>query len=78
MLKTKVAECQYKEYERLLREQFISGLNDSGIISEILNEVAALKDIEDHMTEHVLLWVQRVEAQRAQKSALNKMRGKRI
>ena len=33
-LRTQATECQYKEYDRLLVAQFISGLNDSGMISE--------------------------------------------
>ena len=33
---TKAAECEYKEYYRLLTEQFIGRLNDEGMIDEIL------------------------------------------
>ena len=68
------AECHYKEYNRLLTEQFISGLNDDGMIDEILKDVAMLEDIENAMSEHVLLVMHRVEAQRGQKSALNEIK----
>ena len=34
--RTKATECQYKEYDRLVTEQFISGINDNGMIDEIL------------------------------------------
>ena len=39
-LRTPATECQYKEYDRLLVAQFISGLNDSGIISERVIKVS--------------------------------------
>ena len=55
----------------MLTEQFIGQLNDGGMIDEILKEVAILEDIEDTMSERVLLFTCRVEAQRAQKSVLN-------
>ena len=35
-LRTKEAECQCKEYDRLLTEQFINVLNDNGMVDEIL------------------------------------------
>ena len=38
-------------------------------------EIATLEDIEDAISEHVLLCVHRVEAQRAWNSALNEMKG---
>ena len=57
-----MVECQYKEYDRLLIEQFISGLNDNDMIDEILKEVATLEDIEHAMHEHMLIWAYRVEA----------------
>ena len=31
---TKVAECNYKEFDRALAEQFIHGMDDEGIRSE--------------------------------------------
>ena len=45
-LRTKAADCQCKEYNRLLTEQFISGLNDDGGIIEILKEVTTLKTLK--------------------------------
>ena len=46
-LKTKAAECQYKEYDRLLTDQVISGLNNEAMTDKILKEVATLEDSED-------------------------------
>ena len=48
-----------QEYDRLVTDQFISGLNDAWMISEILKEVTTLKDIVDATSEHVLLWCAR-------------------
>ena len=39
-LQTKAAECEFKEYDRLLTEQFIGWLNDEGMIDKIVREVA--------------------------------------
>ena len=64
-LRTKSAEYECKEYDMLLTEQSISGLNDNGMIDEILGEVATIEDIEHAISEHVLLWAHRVEVQRA-------------
>ena len=41
---TKAIECEYKEYERLLKEQFIGRLNHEGMIDEILRD----SDIKGH------------------------------
>ena len=61
-LRTKEMECQYKTYDRFLTEQFISWLNDDGMINEILKEVATLEDIGNTTSEHVLLWVHKLKA----------------
>ena len=73
-LRTKAANCQYKEYNRLLTEQFINGLNDEWMVYEKLKEVAILEDTKDATCECVLLWACRVEAQRVQKSSLNEIK----
>ena len=46
-LRTRTEECYFKGYNRLLTEQFINGLNDDGMVDEILKEVAALEDNGD-------------------------------
>ena len=65
-LQTKVAECEYREYDRLLTEKFIGGHNDEGMTDEMLREVAT--------SEHILTWVHRVVVQRAQRSAFNSIK----
>ena len=67
-------ECEYKEHERLLTEQFICGLNKNGVIDEILRKVVTLEKFEDAMNEHVLIWACSVKTQKAQKAALNDIR----
>ena len=47
---TKATECKYKEYDGLLTGQFIDGINDEGMIDEILREAVTLEDIEDAMS----------------------------
>ena len=66
-LRTKSVECQCKQYIRLLTEHFIDWLNDDGMINEILTEVASLGDTEDTISEYVLLWAHRSDAQMFQK-----------
>ena len=55
-LQAKVAECENKEHNSLLTEQFINGLDDEGMINEIQREVSTLEDIEDATSETVVLW----------------------
>ena len=73
-MQTKAADCEYNKYDRRLTEQFIHGLDDEGMISEILREVSALENINDTTSKWVPLWAQRVEAQRAQKNALDNIK----
>ena len=53
-LQTEVAECAYRDPDRLLIEQFIGRLNNDGMIDEILSEVTAPENIEEATSEHVL------------------------
>ena len=57
---TKAADCDYKEYDRSLTEQFIHRPDDEDMISVILREVLTLQDSDDATSERVLLWAQRV------------------
>ena len=53
---------------------FIHGLDDEGMISEILRKVSALEDINDATSERVLIWALQVEAQRVQKEVLDSIK----
>ena len=44
-LKKQAAECDCKEYDRELIEQFMHGLGNGGMISEILRETSVMEDI---------------------------------
>ena len=70
-LQTKVAECEYREPDRLLMEQFIDGPNDDDMTDDILREVTTLEDIYHATNKHALSLTHRVEAQRAQRSIQN-------
>ena len=59
-------ECNYREVDRQLKEQFIHGLNDKCMLEEIITELTAANDDEQIISEGVLAWAKRVEAQRAQ------------
>ena len=42
---TRAAECKYKEYDKLLTEQFIGGLNNEVMIDDIFREATTLENI---------------------------------
>ena len=50
-LQTKVNEYECREYDRLLTEKFIGGLNDKGMADEILREVTILENIVELTSE---------------------------
>ena len=63
--------CNYQEVDRQLKEQFMHGLNDKGMLEEIIKELTTTKN-DDHITSGgVLAWAKRVEAQRGQVAVLN-------
>ena len=62
-LQEKVAECKYREYDRLLTEQFIGDINDKGMTNGVLREVAMLEDIEEATSECILTCPCRVGVQ---------------
>ena len=66
-----MTECEYKEYKRWLKEQFINRLVDEGKISEMLREVLTLEENDSATSERVLLGARRVEEQ---KVALNNIK----
>ena len=76
-LKTKTEKCDYIKYNRALAEQFIHGLGEEVKISETLREVSSMEDIDDAISERVLLWAKRVEAERVQKEALHSIPSQR-
>ena len=65
------AECNYKEIDCQLKEQFIHGLNNKTMLDEVIKDLTT-KYINEQMTsEDMLIWAKRVEAQRAQTAILS-------
>ena len=58
-----VAECNYREPDRQLKEQFIHGLNDRLMIDEIIRELTTKNNDEQVTREGVLTWAKRIEAE---------------
>ena len=64
-------ECNYQEVNRQLKEQFIHGLKDKGMLEEIIKDLTATKNNDCITSGGVLAWAKRVEAQTAQATVLN-------
>ena len=71
---TKGTDCEYHEYDRRLREQFIHGLDIEVMIREISRELTALKYINDATSYPKLMWAPKVEAQRVEKEVLDNIK----
>ena len=52
-----VAECNYKEIDWQLKEQFIHGLNDKTMLEEVIRELTARNNEEQTSCKDVLVWV---------------------
>ena len=64
-------QCNYREVDRQLKEQFIHGLNDKYMLEEIMKELTATNDNEQITREGMISWAKRVEAQRALAAVLS-------
>ena len=65
------AECNYREVDRQLKEQFIHGLNDKTMLDEVIRELTAKNNNEQTTSKDVLVWAKRIEAQWAQAAILS-------
>ena len=65
-LRLTVVECNYREGDRQLKEQFIHWLNNNAMLTEIIRELTKAEESVARKSEQVLGWAKRVEAQRAQ------------
>ena len=59
-------ECNYKELDRQLKEQFIYGLNHKEMIGVIIKKLTTIKRNDTIKSEIIWTWAKSVEAQRAQ------------
>ena len=60
-----VAECNCRELDRQLKEQFIHGLNDKLMLDEIIREFTTKNNNEQVTSEGMLTWAKQIETQRA-------------
>ena len=65
-LRVVVAECNYKELDCQLKEQFIHGLNDKMMLEEVIRDLTTKGSNDQTISEDVLIWAKRLEAQRTQ------------
>ena len=66
-----VAECNYKEIDQQLKEQFIHGLNDKTMLEEVIRELTARNNDEQTASKGVLVWANRIEMQWVHAAILN-------
>ena len=52
-MRVKVTECEYKEWNRRLWEQFINGINDQHMLPEIIKELTIIKNGSEIMSEEI-------------------------
>ena len=69
--------CKYKVMNRCLKEQLIYGLNDDGMIVEIICELTAISNRSLVTSEQVLAWVRRVLNHRGKTTVLDTLKLKR-
>ena len=72
-LRLAAVECNYREIDTQLKEQFVHRLNDNDMLAEIIRELTKAKESADITSEQVLGWVKRVEAQRAQSAIMDSL-----
>ena len=70
-LRVAVAECNYKELDHQLKEQFIHGLNNKVMLDEVIRELTTEGSKDQTTSEDVLIWAKRVEAQWMQAAILS-------
>ena len=70
-LQIRVAECEFKELDRKLKDHFIDGLNDDGMIMDTMWELTSMMDGSLVTSGQALAWAQRVEAQSSQTTMLD-------
>ena len=77
MGRLRVKEIKYKckEIDRRLKEQFINGINDQTMTSEIRRELMVIKVMSDVTNEQILSWAWGIEAQGPQKAMPESLKG---
>ena len=68
---SKASKCAYKEYNRHLKEQIISGINDEMMTAEIIKLLTKLRKTNDVASVQVLTWAKRIGLQRIQRAIMS-------
>ena len=55
-LRIKSNECNYREHDRQLKEQFINGINNEMMAAKIIKELLDMQKTSDIESEQVLSW----------------------
>ena len=63
-------ECNYREVDRQLKEQFIHGLNDKCMLEEIMKELTTAKDDDQITSEGLLAWAKKGRSAKAPGSSV--------
>ena len=50
-LRLAALECNYKEIDRQLKQQFVHGLNDNDMLAEIIRELTKMEEVSDVTSE---------------------------
>ena len=74
-LRVAASECNYKECDRQLKEQFINGLGDKDMLDEIIKELTKRNSNDPSSSEDILRWAKCMEAQITQAIVLTKVTG---
>ena len=65
-LRLAVIECNYKEIDKQLKEQYMHALNDTAMFEETIRELTKTEEGPNLTSEWVLVWAKRVEPQKTQ------------
>ena len=74
-LRMKTNEGKYKEKDRRINEQFINGINDDEMMTEIILELPAVKKTSEITSEKVLVWARRIKVQETQIALMGTTKG---
>ena len=72
-LRLAAVECNYKEIDRQLKEQFIHRFHDNDMLAEIIRGLTTAKESTAVTSEQVLVWAMRLEAQRLQSTIITSL-----
>ena len=71
-------QCNYKEIDRELKEQFIHRLNDNEMLAEIIRALTKTVENQIMSSKQVLAWAKRVATQRAQSASIKSLSEKKL